>query len=104
MSAAVEPLVSIYQDDPDFREILGEFVATLPERKAQLTAAFAAGSVGDVGRHAHQLKGAGGGYGYSPISEAAARLEDACRCAEPNLDEIGRLLDVVTSQLSRVFL
>jgi HPt (histidine-containing phosphotransfer) domain-containing protein len=45
-------------------------------------------------RLAHQLKGAAGGYGFAPITDAAARVEEALvsgaapEHVQPHLDEL----------------
>ena len=68
-----EPLVSELGGDPELRELLSEFVATLPARVAALAAA--AGDLGRMAALAHQLKGAAGSYGFPTITEAVGRLE-----------------------------
>ena len=68
-----EPLVSELGHHPELRELLSEFVATLPARVAALAAA--AGDLGRMAALAHQLKGAAGSYGFPAITEAVGRLE-----------------------------
>src|SRR5437899_3398960 len=53
-----QPLVSELSRDPELRELLAEFVTTLPARVAALAAA--AGDLGRMAVLAHQLKGAAG--------------------------------------------
>ncbi len=72
-------LRSEFATDAEFRELLEVFVAALPERCRLLAELHRAGSIEELGRQAHQLKGAGGGYGFPEISAAGARLQDACR-------------------------
>lgn len=69
------PVVSQFVDDPDMRELLELFVAEMPCRAEQLRTAAAASDISSLRRLAHQLKGAGGGYGFSTISNAAGRVE-----------------------------
>jgi HPt (histidine-containing phosphotransfer) domain-containing protein len=71
----MDPIRSDYEDDLDMLEIIREFAEELPDRDAALQECFASGDMAKLQTLAHQLKGAGGGYGFSPISEAAARLE-----------------------------
>ena len=73
------PLVSDLATDPDFRELLAEFVGTLAERLAALTASLEAGDLARTAVLAHQLTGAAGGYGFSTITAAARRLERLAR-------------------------
>lgn len=93
---------SIYQDDPDFQELLAEFTAAAAGRSQSLQESFAAGEVASIRVQAHQLKGAGGGYGFAELSELAGRLEDACKDPVPSLDRIGPMLNLVVDYLSRV--
>lgn len=73
------PMLSEFAHDPDMQPLLAEFVGELPERISHLNVLATAGEYTELGRLAHQLKGAGGGYGYPAITEAAARLEQAAR-------------------------
>lgn len=75
----MEPIRSIYEDDPDMLEIVREFVGELPQRVAELQAHFEARDFSELQNLAHQLKGAGGGYGFPQITEVAAQLEQALK-------------------------
>jgi HPt (histidine-containing phosphotransfer) domain-containing protein len=75
----VEPIRSLYEDDPDMLEIVREFARELPERARALEERCAAGHLAELQRLAHQLKGAGGGYGFPRITELAASLESALK-------------------------
>ena len=70
---------STYEGDPDMLEIVREFAAELPARIAKLEAHAAAGQLRELQTLAHQLKGAGGGYGFPQITELAASLESALK-------------------------
>jgi HPt (histidine-containing phosphotransfer) domain-containing protein len=76
-SESLEPLRSPYQDDPEFRGLLREFVRALPERTAELRAAMGSADLARIIKLAHQLKGAAGLYGYPPLADAVRQLEDA---------------------------
>lgn len=69
------PLRSEFASDPDMIELVQEFVQELPSRADTLRSLLDASSYQDLRRVAHQLKGAAGGYGFSPISESAAKVE-----------------------------
>jgi PAS domain S-box-containing protein len=71
----LEPLVSDLHDDPDMQQLVDTFVSHLGERAAAIEAAHGSGDRSMVASLAHQLKGAAGGYGYTPISEAARSVE-----------------------------
>lgn len=77
--------------DPEFDELKREFLAEAGEKVKELGSVLAA-SPGDVpttdglermGYLAHQLKGAGGSYGFPTISTYAAALEET-------LEEVGK--------------
>jgi len=90
-------LCSALADDADFLEVLRAFVDELPDRVAAIESALADQQVEQVARLAHQLKGAGGGYGYPEISEAARNLEQHAAVdadveqARQDLDDLGQL-------------
>jgi HPt (histidine-containing phosphotransfer) domain-containing protein len=70
---------SAYENDPDMLEIVREFAAELPARIAKLESHLAAGEMHELQTLAHQLKGAGGGYGFPQITDLAASLEAALK-------------------------
>jgi HPt (histidine-containing phosphotransfer) domain-containing protein len=69
------PLVSELAADPDMSELVEMFVSELPARLKAMSEAMAGANYESLRRLAHQLKGAGGGYGFPSISTAAATLE-----------------------------
>ncbi len=97
-----EPIYSAFRDDPDFQELLVDFVQSARERTATLSDAYQQGAVETLRTQAHQLKGAGGGYGFDDLSVVAADLEQACKAETPQIDEIGRCLNVLLDHLHRV--
>ena len=75
----MDPIRSAYEDDPDMLEIVREFVTELPGRVAALEARLEAGDLPGLETLAHQLKGAGGGYGFPQLTDAAASLEQSLK-------------------------
>jgi len=75
----MEPIRSVYEDDPDMAEIVQEFAAELPGRAAEIEQTLASADYNRLKTLAHQLKGAGGGYGFDRITEVAATLEEAVK-------------------------
>jgi len=69
------PLYSELADDPDLADVLEMFVNDLPERARRLREAVAAEDFETLRCLAHQLKGAGGGYGFGAITDAAREVE-----------------------------
>ena len=64
-------------DDPDLQEIVRQFVRDLPDRSSAMLRAAQTSDTETLKRLAHQLKGAGGSYGFPGITEAAASVEQA---------------------------
>jgi HPt (histidine-containing phosphotransfer) domain-containing protein len=91
MIDAPSAIYSTLLDDPDLQELVELFVEELPQRTAQLMAAKSAGDRSELGRYAHQLKGAVGAYGFEGVTQYAARLEEAARSDAPE-EEIERAL------------
>lgn len=99
------PVISSFVDDPDMAELVTMFVGELPDRIGALAKAFEEGEAIALRRLAHQLKGAGTGYGFPGISERAGVLEgrliSLASANEPDAQavekvkpELDRLLDL----------
>jgi HPt (histidine-containing phosphotransfer) domain-containing protein len=85
------PLVSkLPMDDPEFREIVVEFVDRLQEKLSAMALAYAEGDLSGLAGLAHWLKGAGGTAGFPAFTVPARGLEQAARANE--LDQIESLL------------
>lgn len=75
------PIYSTMSDDPDMADLLVEFVGNLSARVQAIENAVAASDLAELTRLAHQLKGAGGGYGFDVLGTSAASLEQASKAA-----------------------
>ncbi len=75
----MDPIRSIYEDDSDMLEIVREFAAELPGRAESLENLLRDGELEELQGLALQLKGAGGGFGFAPVTEVAASLEKALK-------------------------
>jgi HPt (histidine-containing phosphotransfer) domain-containing protein len=95
-----EAIVSDFAGDPDMVELVEFFVGQMPERVRQLRESFDSGAIDELRTLAHQLKGAGGSYGFPQISESALHLERQSETAD--LDEIRRGLDDLVDLCNRV--
>ncbi|MEO0475445.1 MAG: Hpt domain-containing protein [Planctomycetota bacterium] len=69
------PLVSTLSSDPDMAELVQFFVEEIDERITTIQTASQANDIIGLRTVAHQLKGAGTGYGFEPISQTAGELE-----------------------------
>jgi HPt (histidine-containing phosphotransfer) domain-containing protein len=65
------------------KEILLDFISGLPDRVDQLNRLLEQGQLEELRRVVHQLKGAGGGYGFPQITEAASSAENRVKVREP---------------------
>lgn len=74
-SLRTEPLTSTKINDASMAELITEFVKSLPDQCRILEKAVVAKDADGVARACRNLKGSGGAYGFDPISEAAAKVE-----------------------------
>jgi len=97
-TADAQPLRSSLLGDPEIRELMPEFVADLPAKVSQLAAILERADVETLRRHAHQLKGVGGTFGFMALTDAAEKLELAIAEGR-NIDEVAvlglRLMDLI---------
>lgn len=78
--AIPDKLVSdLLADDPDVFDLVEEFVEGLSRRLNELRHAFEQQDWDSLTKLAHQLKGAGGSYGYADLSRLAKTMEGAFR-------------------------
>lgn len=96
---ASPPTLLIYSPlaaHPQLDRLVDLFVEEMPKRINALQAHAGNRDWYEVGRLAHQLKGAAGSYGFHEITPCAAALEAAARGGQPErakeaLDELVRL-------------
>lgn len=74
-STSLPPLYSLLADDEGFRELIELYVAEMPGRIERLKNCLDAANWGELQRVAHQIKGAGGSYGFPAISSAGGAVE-----------------------------
>jgi PAS domain S-box-containing protein len=96
VSTANEILVSELADDPDMAELVNSFLGNLGPKVGQMTEYLSTNRLGDLAKLAHQLKGAGGGYGFPTISDAARQVEHLAK-AEQEMEQIQLAVDELTS-------
>jgi PAS domain S-box-containing protein len=86
---------------PGMNQIIDEFVAGLPEEVQKLHNLLEEKNLDQLKRAVHQLRGAGGGYGFDPISETAAVAEDAIKAAD-NLDAIATKVNSLIAVIEHI--
>ena len=67
---------------PKFQELLNRFVCSLPDSLDKIVTYFEQANWDELAKIAHILKGRGGSFGYSEITEIAARLERAAKVSD----------------------
>jgi signal transduction histidine kinase/DNA-binding response OmpR family regulator len=83
---ALEPLLSTLPlRDPEFREIVDEFIERLGEQLEALRDAWNVGNLAEVAELAHWVKGAAGTVGFHAFTEPAAALERAAKRSQPDM-------------------
>lgn len=97
-SQAGTNVFSEFASDPEYRELLEMFAEALPERRRCLADSFRSGNAEELRVLAHQLKGAGGGFGFPELTCRAAELEAACRedKSQAVADSLERLLELMS--------
>ncbi len=74
-----ESIYSEYADDTDLVDLIDEFVAGLKTDIEAMRSVMKDDDYGGLCRLAHQMKGAGGSYGYPMLTEASKALEEAAQ-------------------------
>ncbi|MEX2187936.1 MAG: Hpt domain-containing protein [Pirellulales bacterium] len=97
----VGPIFSTLGGDSDLGDLVETFVAEMPDRVASLEACFAAQDLAELGRTAHQIKGAAGSYGFACITPVAAHVETAAKTQEPE-DVVRAALDELVGMCRRL--
>lgn len=95
-----DPVYSEFADDPDFHDLLDMFMTSMEEQRAEILSLFRNRHWSDLKRIAHQLKGAGGGYGFPGLSEKARELEVAA--SEQNEAEIASNIGELFAYMDRL--
>ncbi|MBC7783473.1 MAG: response regulator [Burkholderiales bacterium] len=94
-------LQSTYASDPMMKSLVNKFVSGLPSRVDRLTETLEEGQLDALKVTLHQLKGAGGGYGFNEISELAAAAEKRIKDAD-TLDAIKSQVDALVALIRTV--
>ncbi len=87
-------------DDPEFREIVEEFVQRAREQLEAICQAWAKQDLETLARLAHWLKGAGGTAGFDAFTEPARNLEQLVKAQKR--DRIPAAIDAIADLVSRM--
>jgi PAS domain S-box-containing protein len=95
------PIRSTLGDQPRMKPIIADFVGGLPEEVELMAGHLRRNDLEALRRLVHQLRGAGGGYGFDAISERAADAEESIRASD-NLEKITNQVNVLIDIIRRV--
>ena len=101
-------LVTAPMNDPEFVELIREYVAELTPKLSEIQTAKEKGDLNAVAELAHKIRGSGGMYGFKDLSTQAGRLEDAIRRdpsatkIEEAYEALGNLVREVTREFPPV--
>ncbi len=69
----------LLEEDPGLIDLIERFLTRLPGMQEAIEQAWEAGDKAHFAHLVHQMKGVGGNYGYTPLSELCAAMEAAVR-------------------------
>ncbi len=95
------PIVSTLASYPGMKQLIAEFVAGLPEEVDRLNDLLQRNEIDLLKRAVHQLRGAGGGYGFDSITEAAAKAENSIK-ASVDLETLRAEVESLIALIRRV--
>jgi signal transduction histidine kinase/CheY-like chemotaxis protein/HPt (histidine-containing phosphotransfer) domain-containing protein len=96
-------LLSDFATDPDMIELVENFVASLVQKRAEIERCAKEADLEALRRHAHQLKGAGGGYGFAALTDAAAEVE-ALAMGSSNRELLEGKVSVLLALIDRILI
>ena len=97
------PILSDFSDDDSMVKIIQIFLNEIPQRIELIESSFHSGNKEQLCKIIHQLKGAGGGYGFKLITSNAAAFEKQMKQAEDNWQQTtNRALEEFVAILHRV--
>jgi CheY-like chemotaxis protein/HPt (histidine-containing phosphotransfer) domain-containing protein len=95
------PLRSEFANDPDMGDLIKQYVGGLPEQVATLMNLLREANLEALRREVHKIKGAGGGYGFSELTDLAAKAEKRIR-AGAGLGEVTAEVRALVARMRRV--
>ncbi len=76
---SLPPIRSKLVDDPDYAELVSDFVSNIPQRVLSIRNSMEQGDSKQLCTLIHQLKGACGSYGFHEVTPYATTLEGQLR-------------------------
>ncbi|NOX58447.1 MAG: PAS domain S-box protein [Planctomycetes bacterium] len=87
-------------DDPEFRDIVEEFVERLPVHVEAIQRAWEANDTTDLAHLVHWLKGSGGTAGYDDLTTVATKIEQLSN--QGDLEQVGTAIADLAELVGRV--
>lgn len=100
MNAPDPNAFSLDINDPQDAELIEYFLGELPARVDAINAAASHDNFEQLGRIAHQLKGAAPGFGFPTIGSAASKLDEQIREIDATEEAIKQVRMQVESLVS----
>ncbi len=88
------------QDDPEFCEIIVEFIGRLNQQLSAMRQAWDQQDLDELASLAHWLKGSGGTAGFAELTDPARKLEQLAR--QKNVAEIGGAIQALQNLAERI--
>lgn len=101
-ASQLTPLQSEFASDTDMHELIRMFVDELPQRVSEFRFAWDRANAAELGRLAHQMKGAAPGYGFTPLGDTAKALEMALKQSAHDLASVQSEFDSLIQMCQRV--
>jgi signal transduction histidine kinase/CheY-like chemotaxis protein/HPt (histidine-containing phosphotransfer) domain-containing protein len=94
-------IVSTCEGDPDMAEVLPEFIANLPAEVESIQSLLDQQNLAQLRVAIHQLKGAGGSYGFQCLTDAAAIAEHSLK-SDASVETIRQQVESLVDMIRRV--
>ncbi len=94
-------LQSAYCEQAEMKKIIQQYVAEMPEMVSKLTHLLAEHQLQELRKLTHEIKGAGGGYGFEKVSTLAAEAEAAIRLGA-DMAVIRRSIDSLVAMIRSI--
>jgi signal transduction histidine kinase/DNA-binding response OmpR family regulator len=88
-------------DEPEMKELIESYIQRLPIEVAKMRQHLADGQIEALRQVAHQLKGSGGGYGFSRISELAGAVDQSIKM-QASVDRVRAQVDELIEYIRHV--
>jgi len=104
MTNKTEPIYSLLASDPDYSDLVKEFVSEFPSKAETLRRCVTERNLVLLQRTMHQLRGACGGYGFPSLTESAGSVEEKLKAGhtlesvEASVSEFLNLLSRATAE------